>query len=343
MNTLDSPGFTMINNSEKLNIKILELPSDNKNVDKQLKTSFFTIYSNPIYRENIIVNEKAKLLKNILEYEEILDQSSIRALKLKALERANLFKEANAYSLCGKFYKKMRCPNCKAEFHTHVNSCNLRFCEFCCKKIYLRIKERVMPIVKRYSNTQGFRVVEITLTWKEGVNESDNTELEIRNKQVNKLLYWLQRRGKLKGSIKSYEMKRSSNDVLRLHIHVHILAVMRYVTQKELSEKWLKITKDSNVVDIRSRNPEGALNYLLKNLYNPPEILPSDIPTFIKLYYGRRRLITMGCFYRCRFSSYMEITSEKYCGVCGYELDEVGTFDESDLKMELIMSLRGLG
>ena len=234
--------------------------------------------------------------------------------------------KSSRYENCGQFFRVYKCDVCGKKTLTHTFSCNLRICSECCKKQYWRIKRRLYPILEPYGYLRGkyrkFMLREICLTWKEDIqNCNPKTIITDRRKNINKLINFYRRKGIIKGSIKVFETKRSSDDLTRIHIHSHILVISSYISQEDLSNKWNNITGNP-VVWIKLRRCEQAIGYLLKHIYKPPEILPCDIPLFLEVFEKRRRISTDGILFKINFTCDKAITLTLVCSNCGSELIE---------------------
>jgi hypothetical protein len=83
------------------------------------------------------------------------------------------------------------------------------------------------------------------------------------------------------------------------NLHVHLIVAGGYVSQRHLSERWLKITGNSYVVDIRAvYQVRRAVGYVLKYMGKlPPLVDPADFAELLASLKGTRRLHTFGVFY----------------------------------------------
>jgi hypothetical protein len=258
------------------------------------------------------------------------EKFSRKEIELKYLrEKAEFGMLATRYEVCGEMFVAHRCLDCGKVCYTHTGSCNLRICSSCCKKQYWRIKKRILRPIEAFGYVRGqkYRNImtrEITLTWKEPLTETNYQNIIIdRRKEVNKLLNHYRRKGILLGSLIVFETKRSSKDLTRIHIHAHILAITKYISQRELSQRWEKIS-GNNVVWIQLRNPESSIGYLLKHIYKPPEILPSDVVLFLKTFLNRRRVTSNGILYKMKILTCDKaITFNLICCYCGSDSLEI--------------------
>lgn len=309
-------------------------------------------------------------LAKVVQY--VHDSNNTRSKKALQLNHMRKWEESRGvtgvpkwvrYLNCGRKFKVYKCGNCGQDNITHTDSCNSRVCAYCCRKQYWRIKNRVWRPLEHYATQRGkykkWGLKEITLTWKEDVQDADKKNLiKDRRNQMNKFLKYFMssssrgeiREVMIKGNLKVFETKRSSKDFSRVHIHAHILTVARYIPQRELSRKWKEIS-GNEVVWITPRTAEQGLTYLLKHIYKPPEILPMDIPMFLEIFEGRRRITGDGEFNdqwrRERhlpplldFTSNRAITLPLRCSNCAEELQG---FVVMDIKQMILIKIRGIG
>jgi hypothetical protein len=299
--------------SQNLKLSVVEKPNSFKGLD--LTSDSLISLSRKLEEAASKWSRKAIEIKYIREYEE----------KNNLLEELKTPKSSR-YENCGQFFRVYKCDNCGKKTLCHTFSCNLRICSECCKKQYWRIKGRLWRILEPYGYLRGkykkFMLREITLTWKEDIqNCNPKTLITDRRKHINKLINHYRKKGIILGSIKVFETKRSSENLTRIHIHSHILTVSRYISQKDLSDKWNNITGNP-IVWVKLRRTEQAIGYLLKHIYKPPEILPSDVPLFLEIFEKRRRISTDGILFKVNFTCDKAITLHLICSNCGSELEE---------------------
>jgi len=298
---------------ENLKLSLLKKPNSFKGLD--LTSDSLIQIAKKLEETNSNWSRKAIELKYLREYEEknnLLDETKTP--------------KSSRYENCGQFFRVYTCSLCGKKTLCHTFSCNLRICSECCKKQYWRIKGRLWRIIEPYGYLRGkykkFMLREITLTWKEDIQSCNpKTIITERRKQINKLINFYRRSGKILGSIKVFETKRSSEDLTRIHIHSHILVIARFISQEDLSRKWNEITGNP-IVWIKLRRTEQAIGYLLKHIYKPPEILPQDIPLFLEIFEKKRRISTDGILFKVSFTRDKAITLTLICSSCGSELEE---------------------
>jgi hypothetical protein len=94
------------------------------------------------------------------------------------------------------------------------------------------------------------------------------------------------------------EVKRSK-DGHSWHPHLHVLLVTPWLPQKDLAHRWLAITGDSYIVDVRAiSDPEEAARYVCKYATKPfdPAAIhdPTSLDELIRSLKGRRLYVASG-------------------------------------------------
>lgn len=171
------------------------------------------------------------------------------------------------------------------------SKCSLRWCPLCQRNRRYIIGRSCIPFLKNHPKPKF-----LTLTLRHSENSLSD--------QINKLYdsFKLLRKSKIWkshiiGGIWFFQVKLSKKDNL-WHPHLHILCAGRYLPQKNLSEKWLRITGDSNIVDIRAvKNMKKTADYVARYATAPCDIRDLDDNSLIELYdsvFGRRICGTFG-------------------------------------------------
>jgi len=182
------------------------------------------------------------------------------------------------------------CSSC-GEAYSIPLRCDLILCEKCGKRRFMKLKEKYLPIIKVQKNIKL-----LTLTWVKGVEHKD--EIPLRHRQVRRLIKTF-----FKGGLYTFE---------GLAQHVHALVIGNYVPTKIISEKWLSITKESYIVDIRKANSSG-LNYVLKYICKPPTYFENEFVKYYEFWFHNRRVSTVGLFYNYH---QVKIKIELLCPKC---------------------------
>lgn len=212
--------------------------------------------------------------------------------------------------------------NPMTEYRIRSTKCHDRFCVPCSKERAARIRESLL--VHMYGKKE---LSLLTLTLKSSKVELTKTMDRItkcfrslRNKPM-----WKKR---VKGGVATIETKLGSGSG-EWHCHFHVVAEMKYIDQRALSEEWLRITGDSSIVDIRRVGAlGGAVQYITKyitkamdhSIVNSREFLKQAIVGFT----GRRLVSTFGTW---RGLKLMEKPHEEISGVSVTEWWSCGPLD----------------
>jgi hypothetical protein len=91
-------------------------------------------------------------------------------------------------------------------------------------------------------------------------------------------------------------------DASHWHVHLHVLVVGNFLDQKLLSEAWLKVTRDSKIVDVRAvRDAEVGVAYVAKYATKgwSQDVLddPDALIECVLALRGRRLLVYFGEWY----------------------------------------------
>lgn len=142
------------------------------------------------------------------------------------------------------------------EIRVAAGRCNLRWCPLCIKTKRFIMRQSITPWVKSAKGTKF-----LTFTLKHSADSI--------NDQIDKLYTSFQkiRRSKIwkksvAGGLWFFQIKQSKTDEL-WHPHLHVIVDAKFMQQKTLSELWLSITDDSNIVDIRAvKDAKKAADYV---------------------------------------------------------------------------------
>lgn len=321
----------MNSNCETLNIKLTSEATSTRQATKCLAIGNQQTLISEAQRHRVLRERTHKLIlnsetmSNLAEnYESGLDKFSKKAIKIETLRKAGLWKKAQRLEDCGRFWDLMECSCCKSTVLVHKSSCHLAYCPYCSKKTYWLIRERLQPIIDKYSykphQERGlYSVRELTLTWEEDVEsltQEKQKELKAnRLEQVYSLLNPYRKKKRILDGVISFEMKRNPQNH-RLHVHVHVMLISAFLPQQELSSKWKAITGNP-IVYIQQRKLRNAADYVLKHLRKEPEILPTDVVVYERvLGAGKRRVSTFGKhLYKMSFTCSKETTLCPFCDI----------------------------
>lgn len=186
--------------------------------------------------------------------------------------------------------------NCRTQawFARHIESgmvrvissaCRLRWCPLCAKARRTYITAQVANWIE-HSRYHKFA----TFTLKH--SEEDLTF------QINRLYKCFQKLKKsvffkkhVKRGIWFFQIKRSKQ-TQQWHPHLHCIITGSWIPYNDLRKTWLKITKDSSVVDIRPvKDPEGCANEVARYAASPANLTTNDAQDYLEIFeslYGRR-------------------------------------------------------
>lgn len=249
---------------------------------------------------------------------------------LPILRGEGLVNEATRLCECGQKFNIFHCESEK--YHEEILfafpfRCELRICPNCCKKRASKLHREILEIIKKIDKTKThkFAMLTVTLNMSKGRLLSSD-RLRDFNKKVRKLINTLYPKVDGCGALAVLEIGK------RFNIHAHILVYGPYVSQREISARWLKITGDSYIVDIRAlHNQKQATSYLLKYIAKPPEFGKLEhYAIFLKALKGVRRLHRYGILYGFRVGKKKSLL----CPYCGGRL-EYDSKDDSWVALNL--------
>lgn len=179
--------------------------------------------------------------------------------------------------------------------------CHDRFCRPCSA-----FRSRVIAgNVSAYLRRRPFRFLTLTikttnLTLKEGVDKLYRSFGALRRTKL-----WA---SKVTGGCAVCEVKPKAGGV-GWHPHLHAVIEGRYLPLKAVRKHWLRITKDSFIVDIQfGRDAEKAAQYISKYITKPFDDgtirQPHRLEDAIRALHGRRLVITFGRWRGQRLTEY---------------------------------------
>ncbi|MCJ7457769.1 MAG: protein rep [candidate division Zixibacteria bacterium] len=244
------------------------------------------------------------------------EEIQVRDKILPLLQGGNLIKEASRFSECGVGYIVLKCEN---EEHHHTVRfglsfhCELRICTRCSRKRASQVRKEIGVILKHVPKTKTHKFCLLTLTQNMSKDQLLTPEsLRQFNKNFRTLINHFYLKKKQCGAIATLEIGKGFN------IHAHILVYGPYIPQKAISEKWLEITGDSYIVDIRMvRDQNVVVSYLTKYISKPPSFAePNDYILYLKAIKRIRRLHRFGILYGFK----VETRKPLLCPYCGGRL-----------------------
>lgn len=144
--------------------------------------------------------------------------------------------------------------------------CNLRWCPLCIKTKRFVMRASIMPWIKSHKKP---KFITLTLRHYDGeLAEQLNRIYDCFKKLRNSVLW----KKHIKGGLWFFQVKKSETDGC-WHPHIHCICEGKFLPHKSLKAQWLKITKDSEIVDIRAvRDPKKAADYVARYATSPAEM-----------------------------------------------------------------------
>jgi hypothetical protein len=169
--------------------------------------------------------------------------------------------------------------------HVASNSCRLRWCPICAKSRSAYITRSVRSWLSKV-RTARF----LTLTLKHS-NAPLATQITKLYDDFRKLRRHKQFRKYCHSGVWFFQVKLSK-DGEQWHPHLHCVILGKYIPHDWLSKLWLRITKSSNIIDIRLvKNHDKMASYVARYSARPADL--SSFPPFLqmemfKAMHGRR-------------------------------------------------------
>lgn len=198
------------------------------------------------------------------------------------------FKVIQRVQECGQFARVQKSKEENPRFRIRCDRCHHRFCPACSME-----KSRLMShaLLKKIGEE---RVRFLTLTLKHRDEPLGRTTDRILRsfKELRRSKLW---KRNVTSGIAFIEVKRSTG----WHVHLHILITGHYLPFKDLREKWLEITGDSFIIDIRNVTRKGEIvNYVTKYVSKPLDrsvvLHAQSLREAIRELKGRRLVLTFG-------------------------------------------------
>lgn len=216
----------------------------------------------------------------------------------EALQKADIsLSRVARFASCGSSYWVLRNRRNPNLFRTVPDTCHDRFCVPCARARASRIVANLAA--KAPAGTK--RLITLTLA-------RDDLGLRDRTTRLLKAFTAL-RRSKLwketvTGGVGFLEVSRGARGD-HWHPHLHVIAQGRYIPATELRDEWLRITRDSHVVDIRLvKDEQIVVRYVLKYCTKPVDSdlfrEPAALREAIDALRGRKLLYAFGSWAKLR-------------------------------------------
>lgn len=183
------------------------------------------------------------------------------------------------------------CSHCGYVYYAKLG-CGHRSCPVCNRKWAFKLTKRY---AKAVANMQNPKLVTLTLR---------NVPKRLRAEVIRIRKCWrkLIRREpfvfSFRGGIYRIECKNIGNG---WNVHLHCLVDSVFVSQKQISDAWYSLTKDSFVVDIRKVNGVFGVGYVLKDMGKVDRLIaPEYRAEYDKAMKGLHLVDTFGYLYGCK-------------------------------------------
>jgi len=169
--------------------------------------------------------------------------------------------------------------------------CNLRWCPLCIKTKRFVMKSSVIPWVKKVRKPKF-----LTLTLKHSADPLADQLDRIYDclKKLRKSVLWKKH---IKGGLWFFQVTLSDK-TNQWHPHIHIICEGAYLPHQQIKAKWLEITKDSNIIDIRAvRDAKKTAEYVARYATAPADLTTlkmEEAKEVFRALKGRRMCGTFG-------------------------------------------------
>lgn len=176
------------------------------------------------------------------------------------------------------------------ELRVASRKCNQRWCPMCQKTKRWIITNAVTDWAE---NKKHVKFVTLTLKSSPGTLEFQVSRLYDSFRRLRNSKVWRQ---SVRGGVWFFQL--TINKQTRMwHPHLHILVDADYIKQRALSNRWLDITRDSKIVDIRKvHNVEDAAEYVARYATSPGNLLKCTVSDGASMVIGLKGRRLCGSF-----------------------------------------------
>jgi hypothetical protein len=201
-------------------------------------------------------------------------------------------READRVHRCGRRLLKLSCAGESRSFAL-AESCKSRVCPDCQKRHAAKMRREFVKLIGSWRKRPGQAVMLLTLTFRSSGGRIVGSDIRRGFREVRKLVREFYPKSAGCGAIGVAEIGGHNN------LHVHLIVGGGFVSQRALSERWLRITGNSYVVDIRAvRGVARAVGYVLKYMGKVPDYVdPVSYVDLLRALKGTRRMHTFGVWY----------------------------------------------
>lgn len=178
--------------------------------------------------------------------------------------------------------------------HVSSNACRLRWCPLCSGSRTAYITKSIEPWIQKQ---RFLRFLTLTLRHS---NASLSNQIRYLYDSFRKLRNDKQFRKYCKGGIWFFQTKRDSTGE-QWHPHIHALIVGKFIPHAWLSVKWVRITKNSNIVDIRAvKLAEKTAEYVARYAARPALLERYNLEERLDIFAAFHRLRLCGTWGKAR-------------------------------------------
>ncbi len=188
----------------------------------------------------------------------------------------------------------------------HSNHCHSRWCVPCSRERASRIVGNLKPQLAN----GNIRFLTLTLKHSDSPLPEQLDRLYASFRRLRRARFWQR---DVDGGCAVLEISHGRTDQL-WHVHLHCLLQGRYLPHADIKAEWLRITGDSNIVDIRPvYSAVHAAKYVTKYITKPlaSTIInkPGPLAELISACNRRRLVLTWGCWRGVRLSAPLDPTT----------------------------------
>lgn len=176
-------------------------------------------------------------------------------------------------------------------YRVRCNTCRDRFCTPCAATRARTVAHAIIGLL----GDQPARFITLTIRSNDAPLTEQIDRLYRSFRRLRKTTLWVRH---CYAAAATLEVTRNKT-TQRWHPHLHVLAKGKYIPHADLKAEWLRITKDSPIVDIRLvKHREKAIRYLSKYVTKPMtheyDTQPDALAEAITALKGRRLILLTG-------------------------------------------------
>lgn len=181
----------------------------------------------------------------------------------EALVKADVpYRQLEAFATCGAGAMVLRHRRERSRYKFTLVTCKHRLCQPCAADRARTIRQNIAA----YAPGRSLRFVTLTLRRSDDPLPETVTRIWRAFKALRRKPCW---KATQRGGIAVLELK-ARPDGGPWHVHLHVLAEGRFISQPVLAREWLAVTGDSRIVDIRLvRQLDQATRYVTQYVTKP--------------------------------------------------------------------------